>query len=208
MRKIPSKILENAVDEISKLPGIGRRSALRLALWILKQDTVNIENLGNSIINLRKDVNYCKTCFNISETNTCDICNDTSRQKELICVVQDIRDVMAIEHTGEYNGLYHILGGVISPIEGISPSDLTIDPLIKRVFNEEISEIIMALNPTVEGDTTVFYIYRKIKEIDIKVSSIARGIAVGDELEYADEVTLGRSIVNRVPYDNSFKTDH
>lgn len=205
MSGIPSRLLEQTVDELSKMPGVGRRTALRLALWILKQDKEDITILGNTLIKLRNEICYCNVCFNISDSAVCSICSDNAREKTQICVVQDIRDVMAIEQTNQYRGLYHVLGGVISPIEGISPADLTIDALLERLHDGNVKEIIMALNPSIEGDTTTFYIYRKIKDRKIAVSTIARGIAVGDELEYADEVTLGRSIVNRVPYESSLK---
>lgn len=205
MTGIPSRLLEQAVDELSKMPGIGRRTALRLALWILKQESDDVTILGNTLIKLRDEICYCTVCFNISDSAVCSICSDNSRECTQICVVQDIRDVMAIEQTNQYRGLYHVLGGVISPIEGVSPADLTIDSLLERLHNGDVSEVIMALNPSIEGDTTTFYIYRKIKDKKITVSTIARGIAVGDELEYADEITLGRSIINRVPYESSLK---
>jgi len=202
MSKIPSRLLEQAVDELAKMPGIGRRTALRLALWVLKQDNEDVRILGNALIKLREDVQYCSQCYNLSDYPVCDICSDARRESTKICVVQDIRDVMAIEQTGQYRGLYHVLGGVISPLEGIGPHDLTIIPLIERVFNTEAEELIMAINPSIEGDTTTFYIYKMVKEHPVMVTTIARGIAVGDELEYADEITLGRSIMNRIPYEN------
>jgi recombination protein RecR len=205
MHKLPSRLLEQAVDELSKMPGIGRRTALRLALWILRQEKEDIGILGNTLIKLSEEVCYCEQCYNISDQAVCGICSDPTRDGSKICVVQDVRDVMAIEQTGQYHGLYHVLGGVISPIEGITPEVLTIDALVARVEPEDVKEIIMAINPSIEGDTTTFYIYRKIREHNLVISTIARGIAVGDELEYADEVTLGRSILNRVPYENSLK---
>ena len=205
MNRIPSKLLEQAVDELSKMPGVGRRTALRLALWILKQDAEDIAILGNSIIKLSQEAGYCHNCYNISDDEHCSICSDPMRDSGVICIVQDIRDVMAIEQTGQFRGLYHVLGGVISPIEGISPADLTIDALVERVAKGEVKEVIMAINAGVEGDTTNFYIYRKIKDYGILISTIARGIAIGDELEYTDEITLGRSILNRIPYENALK---
>jgi recombination protein RecR len=201
MNRIPSRLLEQAIDELSKLPGIGRRTALRLALWMLKQEKDDIRRLGESLINMSSDMVYCTKCFNISDELLCAICSDHTRDQSQLCVVQDVRDVMAIEQTGQYRGLYHVLGGIISPLEGISPDDLHIRELVERVELEEVKEIIMALNTSVEGDTTTFYLYRRIQKPGLVVSTIARGIAVGDELEYADEITLGRSIVNRVPYE-------
>ena len=203
----PSKLLTEIVNEIAKLPGIGKRTALRLALYLLKQPIEQSENLSQAILNFRKDVKYCEICHNISDKPVCDICSDTSRQHQLVCVVEDVRDVMAIESTGEYRGVYHVLGGLISPIDGVGPSDLTIDKLIKRVENQRIEEIVLALSATVDGDTTNFYLYRKISELVTfpKISTIARGIGVGEELEYADEVTLVRSILNRIPFEKSIK---
>lgn len=203
MENIPSKLVKNAVDELSKLPGIGKRTALRLALHLLKENKEDVNNFGNTIIRMRNDITYCKKCHNISDTETCNICSNSSRKQDIICVVEDIRDVMAIENTSQYKGLFHVLNGIISPMEGIGPEDLNISSLIERVQKENISEIIMALPTTVEGDTTNFYIYKKVKEFNIKVSTIARGISIGNELEYADEITLGRSIINRTPYDTS-----
>jgi len=203
VENIPSKLVKNAVDELSKLPGIGKRTALRLALHLLKENKEDVNNFGNTIIRMRNDITYCKKCHNISDTETCNICSNSSRKQDIICVVEDIRDVMAIENTSQYKGLFHVLNGIISPMEGIGPEDLNISSLIERVQKENISEIIMALPTTVEGDTTNFYIYKKVKEFNIKVSTIARGISIGNELEYADEITLGRSIINRTPYDTS-----
>ncbi len=202
MEIIPSKLLEEAVNELSRLPGIGRKGALRLALHLLKQDVNDVTRFGNAIIKLRSHINYCKHCHNISETELCTICASPRRDKSILCVVQDIRDVLAIENTSQYNGLYHVLGGIISPMDGIGPSQLTIDSLVEKVEHENISEIIMALSTTMEGDTTSFYISKKLKQFDVKISVIARGISIGGEIEYADEVTLGRSILNRVPYEN------
>ncbi|MBN1650250.1 MAG: recombination protein RecR [Bacteroidales bacterium] len=196
-----SKLVEEAVNELSKLPGIGKRTAMRLALHLLKQDVTYSEQLGNSIITMRTNIQFCKRCSNISDQEICEICNNPRRDEKLICIVEDIRDVMAIENTSQFKGLYHVLGGLISPMDGISPSDLTISKLIERVHNEDIEEIILALSATVEGDTTSFYIYKQLKDTAIKISTIARGVAIGDEIEYADEITLGRSIIGRLPYD-------
>ncbi len=196
-----SKLVEEAVNELSKLPGIGKRTAMRLALHLLKQDVSYSEQLGNSIISMRNNIQFCKRCYNISDQEICEICNNPRRDEKLICIVEDIRDVMAIENTAQFKGLYHVLGGLISPMDGVSPSDLTIDKLIDRINNDDIEEIILALSATVEGDTTSFYIYKQLKDSEIKISTIARGVAIGDEIEYADEITLGRSIIGRLPYD-------
>lgn len=203
MYNFPSKLLETAVNELSKLPGIGRKTALRLVLHLMKQDTAMTDALGESIIKLRREIKYCTECHNISDTETCLICSNEQRDHSLICVVEDVRDVMAIENTNQYKGVYHILGGIISPMDGIGPSDLHIDTLVSKVAKGGVKEIIMALSATMEGDTTNFYIYKRLKEFDISISTIARGIAIGDDLEYTDEVTLGRSILNRTPYENS-----
>ncbi|MDT0688445.1 recombination mediator RecR [Salegentibacter sp. F188] len=200
-----SKLLEQAVDEMSQLPGIGKRTALRLVLHLLKQPESQTEQLAGALKKLRSEIKLCKNCFNISDTELCDICANPNRISEIVCVVEDIRDVMAIENTSQYRGLYHVLGGKISPMDGIGPSQLTIKPLIEKVKTGKIEEIIFALSSTLEGDTTNFYIFRQLEEIPVKTSTIARGISVGDELEYADEVTLGRSITNRVPFENSMK---
>jgi recombination protein RecR len=200
-----SKILENAVNEVSRLPGIGKRTALRLVLHLLKQPKESTKYLSEALLHLRNDVKNCEKCFNISDTDLCDICNNIKRNPEIVCVVEDIRDVMAIESTAQFNGLYHVLGGKISPIEGIGPQNLEIQSLIDKIGKGEIKELIFALSSTMEGDTTNFYIYKQIERFEIKTSTIARGIAVGDELEYADEVTLGRSIVNRIPFAQSLK---
>jgi recombination protein RecR len=200
-----SKILENAVNEVSRLPGIGKRTALRLVLHLLKQPKESTTYLSEALLHLRNDVKNCEKCFNISDTDLCDICNNIKRNPEIVCVVEDIRDVMAIESTAQFNGLYHVLGGKISPIEGIGPQNLEIQSLIDKIGKGEIKELIFALSSTMEGDTTNFYIYKQIERFEIKTSTIARGIAVGDELEYADEVTLGRSIVNRIPFAQSLK---
>lgn len=200
----PSKLIENAVIEISRLPGIGKKTALRLALHLLKQRETVSETLANSILTLRKNVKYCRVCHNISDAEVCSVCTGMKRDKSLICVVEDIPDVLAIENTSQYNGLYHVLGGVISPIQGIGPDELKIESLISRILaapgDEKVEEVILALSTTMEGDTTSFYITRKLKTMGIKVSTIARGIPVGGELEYTDEVTLGRSILTRINY--------
>ena len=203
----PSKLLTEVVNEIAKLPGIGKRTALRLALHLLKQPEEQSENLSQAIIKFRNEVKHCDVCHNISDKSVCDICRNPSRQHNLVCVVEDVRDVMAIESTGEYRGVYHVLGGLISPIDGIGPSDLTVGKLIKRIDNQQIDEVVLALSATVDGDTTNFYLYRKISELGSfpKISTIARGIGVGEELEYADEVTLVRSILNRIPFEKSIK---
>lgn len=200
-----SKLLENAVYEMSQLPGIGKRTALRLVLHLLKRPKEQTQHLANSLQNLRNDIKFCASCHNISDRELCEICSNPKRDESLVCVVEDIRDVMAIENTGQFRGLYHVLGGKISPMEGVGPQDLTITDLVTRVKEGKIQELIFALSSTMEGDTTNFYIYKQIKGLPIRTSTIARGIAVGDELEYADEVTLGRSIVNRIPFENSLK---
>jgi len=198
-------LLENAVNEFAKLPGIGRKTALRLVLHLLKQSEHEVEVFGNSFIQLRKEIIYCKVCHNISDTEVCRICGNPSRDHETVCVVENIKDVMTIENTQQFRGLYHVLGGIISPMDGIGPSDLEIESLILRATSEGIKEVILALSTTMEGDTTNFYIFRKLAPLNVKITTIARGIAIGDELEYADEVTLGRSILNRVEFTNSFK---
>jgi recombination protein RecR len=200
-----SKLVENAVGELSKLPGIGRKTALRLALYLLKEDKIESEMLGEAIIKMRSEVKFCKICHNISDDDVCNICSNPKRDTSVICVVEDIRDVMAIENTSQYNGLYHVLGGIISPMDGIGPNDLSIGKLVERLANETVNEVILALSATIEGDTTGFYIYKQIRKFPVVVSTIARGVAIGDELEYADEITLGRSIINRLPYENSVK---
>ncbi len=200
MANYPSKLFEQTVNEFAKLPGIGRKSAVRMVLHLLRENTDTVDALGNAIIKLRKEIRYCKHCFNITENEVCDICANTRRDKSVICVVEDIRDVLAIENTNQYNGVYHILGGIISPMDGVGPNDLNIKQLLDRLSGSECSEIILALPPTMEGDTTNFFLYRKLSEFNISITTIARGISFGDELEYADEVTLGRSILNRTPY--------
>ncbi|MDC3195148.1 recombination mediator RecR [Flavobacteriaceae bacterium] len=200
-----SKLLENAVNEVSRLPGIGKRTALRLVLHLLKQPSENTKYLTESLQLLRTEVKSCEKCYNISDTVLCEICSNPKRNPEIVCVVEDVRDVMAIENTSQFRGLYHVLGGKISPIEGIGPQNLEIDSLVAKVKNKEVKELIFALSSTMEGDTTNFYIFKQIEDYDVLTSTIARGISVGDELEYADEVTLGRSIVNRIPFEQSIK---
>jgi recombination protein RecR len=200
-----SKLLENAVNEVSRLPGIGKRTALRLVLHLLKQPTDNTKYLAEALLQLRNDVKTCEKCHNISDTLLCAICQNPRRNSEIVCVVEDIRDVMAIESTSQFRGLYHVLGGKISPIEGVGPQELQIDSLVHKVGSGEIKELIFALSSTMEGDTTNFYIFKQIEKFKIITSTIARGISVGDELEYADEVTLGRSIVNRIPFTQSLR---
>ncbi|MBA2613013.1 MAG: recombination protein RecR [Bacteroidetes bacterium] len=200
-----SKIIEQAVEAFSQLPGVGKKTALRYVLYVIKQDKSQVDALGKLISQLKTDLKFCQKCHNISEQNTCDICLNPLRDETTICVVQDYRDVMAIENTGLYKGHYHILGGIISPLDGVTPSSLNIETLINKVSSGNIAEIILALNATMEGETTSFYIFRKLAPYKVKLSAIARGIAVGDELEYADEVTLGRSITNRIPFDSLMK---
>ena len=200
-----SKLLENAVNEVARLPGIGKRTALRLVLHLLKQPKEHTGYLVGALTQLRSEVKSCEKCHNISDTVLCEICNNPKRNHEIICVVEDIRDVMAIESTAQYRGLYHVLGGKISPIEGVGPQNLQIESLVKKVEEGSIKELIFALSSTMEGDTTNFYIYKQIEKYGVITSTIARGISVGDELEYADEVTLGRSIVNRIPFEQSIK---
>lgn len=198
--QFPSALLERAVGEFAKLPGVGRKTAMRLVLHLLRQEPEAVESFADALTTLKHEAKFCKVCHNISDTETCRICSNPQRDASTVCVVENIRDVMAVEATQQYRGLYHVLGGVISPIDGIGPNDLQIDSLVERVKAGGISEVILALSTTMEGDTTNFYIYRKLEPLGVKLSIIARGIAVGDELEYADEVTLGRSIVNRTPF--------
>jgi len=202
-----SKLLEKAVSEISQLPGIGKRTALRLALHLLKQPKEQTDFLSQALMSMREDIKFCESCHNISDTSICEICSNTNRNHQIICVVEDIRDVMAIENTGQFRGIYHVLGGKISPIDGVGPSQLKIATLVEKVKSGSVNEVIFALSSTMEGDTTNFYIYKQIADTDIVLSTIARGIAVGDELEYADEVTLGRSILQRVPFEKSLKNN-
>lgn len=198
-----SKLLEKAVNEMAQLPGIGKRTALRLVLHLLKQPVEQTQFLSQALTTMREEIKFCKSCHNISDVEVCEICNNSARNHKIICVVEDVRDVMAIENTNQFKGIYHVLGGKISPIDGVGPSQLTINSLVEKVKTGTIEELIFALSSTMEGDTTNFYIYKQIKDLEIKTSTIARGIAVGDELEYADEVTLGRSILHRVPFENS-----
>ena len=201
-QQYPSQLLEKAVSELSRLPGIGRKTALRLALHLLRQDTEDVERFSEAVLQMKYEVKDCQKCHNISDTDLCPICSDPKRDSSLVCVVENIQDVMAIENTQQYHGLYHVLGGIISPMDGIGPSDIEIDSLVKRVGEGDVKEVILALSSTMEGDTTNFYIYRKLAPFsDVKVSIIARGISVGDELEYTDEVTLGRSIQNRTLFE-------
>lgn len=200
-----SKLLENAVSQIAQLPGIGKRTALRLALHLLRQPIHKTTALSEALITMRNDIKFCKNCFNISDVELCEICSNSNRLSEIVCVVEDIRDVLAIENTSQYKGQYHVLGGKISPMDGMGPHDLNIQPLVEKVKSGIIKEIIFALSPTMEGDTTNFYIFKQIETYSIIITTIARGIGVGDELEYADEITLGRSILNRIPFENSLK---
>ena len=196
-QKYPSQLLEKSVSEFSKLPGIGRKTALRLVLNLLRQDTEDVERFADALVRMKHEVKYCRTCHNISDTDICPICADSRRDSSTVCVVENIQDVMAVENTQQFHGLYHVLGGIISPMDGIGPADLEIDSLVSRVAEGGVNEVILALSPTMEGDTTNFYIYRKLAGFDVEVSVIARGVSVGNELEYTDEVTLGRSIMNR-----------
>jgi recombination protein RecR len=200
-----SKLIEKAVNEMAQLPGIGKRTALRLVLHLLKQPSEQTQFLSQALTTMREEVKFCASCHNISDVDVCEICSNTSRNHKIICVVEDIRDVMAIENTNQFRGVYHVLGGKISPIDGVGPSQLNITTLVEKVKSNTIDEVIFALSSTMEGDTTNFYVFKQIKEFNVKTSTIARGIAVGDELEYADEVTLGRSILQRVPFENSIK---
>lgn len=201
--QISSKLIERAVDEMSSLPGIGKKTALRLVLHMLKKDELHVLQFTEAIKKVKQEIKNCKTCNNLSDTETCSICSNHSRTNSIVCVVEDIRDVMAIESTGQFRGKYHVLGGVISPMDGVGPGELFISTLHERLKSENTKEVLLALNTTMEGETTSFYIFKKIKDLDIKITSIARGVAIGDELEYTDEITLGRSILNRMPYENS-----
>jgi len=202
LENYPSKHLETAVNELSKLPGIGRKTALRLAIHLLKQDEADVDALGRSLVQLKKAIRFCKTCHNISDNELCEICQNPKRDRSIVCVVENINDVMAIEKTSQYRGLYHVLGGVISPMDGIGPTDVNITSLVQRVTPEKLTEIILALPATIEGDTTSYYIHKRLKGTDVLITALARGINVGDELEYTDEITLGRSITNRIPYNH------
>lgn len=201
--QISSSSFNQAVEQLSSLPGIGKKTALRLVLNLLNRSKEDLRYFGNAFIELSEDINYCNTCFNISENHICSICSNAARNNQVICVVENVLDVIAIENTNQYKGKYHVLGGIISPMEGIGPNDIKVSELIQRVQQENISELIMALSTTMEGDATNFYIYKKLKEFDVKVTTIARGIGIGDELEYTDELTLGRSILNRIPFENT-----
>jgi recombination protein RecR len=201
----PSSLLESAVNEFAKLPGIGRKTALRFVLHLLRQDDSHVESFTNAILTLKKEIKYCSSCHNISDSEICNICSDLSRDPSVVCVVENIKDVMAIENTSQYKGQYHVLGGIISPIDGIGPSDVEISSLIDRVKTKNVKEVVLALSATMEGDTTNFYIYRKLEPLHTKVSIIARGVSIGNEIEYTDEVTLGRSILNRTPFNESYK---
>ena len=204
--EFPSQLVKNAVDQLSTLPGVGKRSALRLALHLLKKDKEKVEKFGQSFIDLINNINYCKECFTNSDFDLCQVCTNPNRDKGIICVVEDIRTMMAIENTLQYKGVYHVLGGLISPLDGIAPDDLKIEELTSKIDKGNISEVIFALSTTMEGDTTNFYLFKRLKEKSIKISSIARGIAIGDELEYTDEVTLGTAISSRLPYSDNIKT--
>ena len=202
---LPSKLLEDTVQAFAQLPGIGQKSALRMVLHLLKMQPDNVERMGETIIRLRKELRYCKNCHNIASEDICSICSDSRRDRSIVCVVEDVRDVIAIENTGQFKGLYHVLGGLISPMDGIGPSQLNIESLVDKAASQSVSEIMVALSTTMEGDTTLFYLFKKIKPYNIPVSTLARGVAIGGELEYADEVTLGRSIVHRVPFASSLQ---
>lgn len=197
----PSKLIEQAVDEISKLPGIGKKSALRLALHLLKRPEIQSVQLASSLVKLRTETKFCRTCHMISDDELCGVCSSNKRDESVVCVVEDVKDVLAIENTGQYTGMYHVLGGIISPMSGISPNDLQIESLVNRVENGQFEEVILGLSPTMEGDTTAFYLTKKLKAFPVKISTIARGIPIGGDLEYTDEITLGRSIVSRVIYE-------
>ncbi len=205
MNEYSSKLLETAVKELSRLPGIGQRTALRLALYLLREDKTITLDLAGALVKLREEIMFCKRCNNISDTEYCEICSNPKRDEHTVCVVEDTRDVLAVENTSQFNGLYHVLGGIINPMEGVGPNDLNLSQLVKRVQNEDIREIILALPATVEGDTTGYYIYKLLTPFGIKVTALSRGVAVGNELEYTDEVTLGRSIINRQPFEDAYK---
>ncbi|CAG0953730.1 Recombination protein RecR [Flavobacteriales bacterium] len=203
VEKFPSKTLEKAVEVFSSLPGVGKKTALRYVLHLLKEDAGTIENFSEVLQNLSNNIQHCKNCFNISDNPVCEVCSNPKREQEVICIVQDIRDVLAIESTMQYKGVYHVLGGLISPIDSVGPNDIKINELIHRLQTSRINEVIMALSTTMEGDTTNFYLFKKIKDFPVKITTLARGVAFGDELEYTDEITLARSITNRVPYENT-----
>lgn len=204
-QKYPSVLLENAVNELASLPGVGRKTALRLALHMLRRDPGYVDNFASALVALRRDVKYCKICHNICDDELCSICANPLRDHETVCVVENIKEVMAIENTGQFRGIYHVLGGIISPMDGIGPGDLQIDSLVERVAGGEVKEVILALSTTMEGDTTNFFIYRKLSGYDVKITVIARGVSIGDEIEYADEITLGRSILSRTDFNDSMK---
>ena len=206
-QEFTSQVLETAVTELSRLPGIGRKTALRLALHMLRRDEREVTALGEAIIRLRREISYCRECHNISENDLCPFCASPLRDHRTVCVVENVKDVMSIENTGQYKGVYHVLGGLISPIDGIGPDSLEIGSLVERVGRGDIDEVILALSPTMEGDTTNFYIFRKLSPSDVKLTQLARGMSIGNEIEYTDEVTLGRSLLNRVPFADSFKTN-
>ena len=199
----PSKLVENAVEQLSRLPGIGKRSALRLVLHLLKQEKISVERFGDSFIQLIQNISYCTSCFSIADSQLCEVCADKKREQTTICIVEDVRVMMAIENTMQFKGIYHVLGGLISPMDGVGPNDLRIEELIKKVEKGNINEVIFALSTTMEGDTTNYYLFRRLKDSGVKISSIARGIAIGDELEYTDELTLGTALSSRMPYENS-----
>ena len=201
--QISSSSFNQAVEQLSSLPGIGKKTALRLVLHLLNRNTDDVKIFGNAFVTLANEINYCSSCYNISEHQQCSICSNLNRNNQLICVVENVLDVIAIENTNQFKGKYHVLGGIISPMEGIGPNDIKVAELIQRIKEENITELIMALSTTMEGDATNFYIYKKLKEFDVKVTTIARGIGIGDELEYTDELTLGRSILNRIPFENT-----
>ncbi len=204
-KEFASELLENAVSELAKLPGIGRKTSLRLVLHLLREDETAAISLGNSLIKLRKEIKYCKICHNISEDDVCPICSNSSRDASTVCVVENVKDVMSIENTHQFKGLYHVLGGIISPMDGIGPQDVEIESLVERVKSGSVSEVILALGATMEGDTTNFYIFRKLAPFNIKITILARGVAIGNDIEYTDEITLGRSILNRTLFTDSFK---
>jgi recombination protein RecR len=205
-QQYPSVLLENAVNELAALPGVGRKTALRLALYLLRRDPGYAERLSSALLALRRDIHYCRECHNICDTDLCSICANPARDHSIVCVVENVKEVMAIENTAQFHGVYHVLGGIISPVEGIGPVDLEIDSLIGRVASGGVKEVILALRTTMEGDTTNFFLYRKLEPHDVIVSVIARGVSIGDEIEYTDEITLGRSIINRVCFNDSIKT--
>ena len=200
--ELPSKHIQAAVEQMASLPGVGRKTALRLVLHLLNQDNSDVRAFGKAFVELKDNVQFCKTCHNVSDAQLCSICSSYKREASTVCVVEDMRNVIAIENTQQYTGVYHVLGGIISPMDGIGPSELNIESLVNRVKQGEIKEVIMALSTTIEGDTTNFYIYKRLSEFDVEISTIARGVAIGDDLEYTDEITLGRSLLNRVPYNS------